>query len=88
MAIVDPPRKKVKEDAAKEFLQGAPDAQAKGKTKYARVRAGKKVQITFALPEQYLEAIEEYAEKVGQSRGFVLNMAVMHFVDEKVRKGQ
>ncbi len=86
MAIVNLPKEKVEEAAAKEFLQGAPDAQAKGKTKYARVRAGKKVQITFALPEQYLEAIEEYAEKVGQSRGFVLNMAVMQFVDEKIRK--
>lgn len=81
MAITMPPQA-VNETAAAEFLQGAPDAAAvsTGGARYARVRQGRKVQVSFALPEQLLDALEKHAAALGQSRAFVLNLAVMEYL--------
>ena len=80
MAITMPPQA-VNETAAAEFLQGAPDAPAVSTGgRYARVRQGRKVQVSFALPEQLLDALEKHAAALGQSRAFVLNLAVMEYL--------
>ena len=80
MAITMPPQA-VNETAAAEFLQGAPDAAVPtGGGRYARVRQGRKVQVSFALPEQLLDALEKHAAALGQSRAFVLNLAVMEYL--------
>ena len=64
------------------FVRSAPDAAAykPASTGFARVRAGKKVQVSFAVPEPLLEAIERQAVAMGQSRAFVFNLAVIHYL--------
>lgn len=70
------------DDSGASFLGRAPDAGAyqPPAPKFARVRAGKKIQVSFAIPEALLDAVEKHAAAMGQSRAFVFNVAVVHYL--------
>ena len=66
------------------FLNEAPDAGAyRPAPKFARVKAGKKLQVSFAIPEPLLDAVEKHAAAMGQSRAFVFNLAVVEYLRSK-----
>lgn len=76
MAITKPKAKQEK-SSADDFISGAPDSAAKagtGKPKY--VKKGKKLQITLTIAQPLLERVDELAEKLGQSRAAVINLAI------------
>lgn len=70
------------DDSGASFLRRAADAGAyqPPAPKFARVRAGRKIQVSFAVPEALLDAVEKHAVAMGQSRAFVLNLAVIHYL--------
>jgi predicted transcriptional regulator len=71
MAITKPVRPKTTEG----FISGAPDAQAKG------VRRGTKQQITLTIAPDLLAKVDELAEKMGQSRAALINLAIYRTVE-------
>jgi len=87
MAIKKPaqtPQPPAAHDAGADFIQGAPDAGAYKPVKgYARIRAGRKLQVSFAIPEPLLDAVEQHARAMGQSRAFVFNLAVVEYLRAK-----
>jgi hypothetical protein len=82
MGIIKKPSKVNKEadKAAEDFINGAPDGAAP-----RLVRKGKKVQITIALPETLLERVETLAEKLGQTRAGIINLAIVQMLDDGIR---
>ena len=63
--------------AVNEFISGAPDApkeQEIEKPKY--VRKGKKLQITLTISQPILERVDAMAERLGQSRAAIINLAI------------
>ena len=84
MAIVPAPQKKiparppVSDAAAADFIQGAPDGRGGAWRK-------RKVPITVSLPAPLLDALDAHAQATGQSRAFVVNVAVMEYLK---REGQ
>ena len=70
-------KKKVQSHAVDEFISGAPDAQhvqEAGKPKY--VKKGKKLQITLTISQPILERVDAMAERLGQSRAAIINLAI------------
>lgn len=70
-------KKKVQSHAVDEFISGAPDAphvQESGKPKY--VKKGKKLQITLTIAQPILERVDAMAERLGQSRAAIINLAI------------
>lgn len=70
-------KKKVQPYAVDEFISGAPDAphvQEVGKPKY--VKKGKKLQITLTISQPILERVDAMAERLGQSRAAIINLAI------------
>ena len=82
MAIVPAPKKKnldrpqVSEDAAADFIQGAPDGRGGAWRK-------RKVPVTASFPLPLLEALDAHAQSTGQSRAFIINVAVMEYLRGK-----
>lgn len=70
-------KKKVQSHAVDEFISGAPDAphvQEVEKPKY--VKKGKKLQITLTISQPILERVDAMAERLGQSRAAIINLAI------------
>ena len=70
-------KKKPQSQAANEFISGAPDAahiQESHKPKY--VKKGKKLQITLTITQPILERVDAMAERLGQSRAAIINLAI------------
>ena len=75
MAIIKPRPKNI--EAATAFISGAPDAEAPSKG----VVKGKKQQISLTMTPALLAKVDALAEKMGQSRAAVINMAVYRVVE-------
>jgi len=60
---------------ASAFINAAPDGRVEVPTSRRR-----KVAISFSLPPQLLDALDAHAAETGQSRAFVLNMALMEYL--------
>ncbi len=71
MAITKPVRPKTTES----FISGAPDAPPKG------VRRGTKQQITLTIAPDLLARVDEMAERMGQSRAALINLAIYRTVE-------
>ena len=72
MAITKP----VKPKTTDGFISGAPDAtRAKG------VRRGTKQQITLTIAPELLAKVDEMAERMGQSRAALINLAIYRTVE-------
>jgi hypothetical protein len=71
MAITKPVRPKTTES----FIDGAPDAQPKG------VRRGTKQQITLTIAPDLLAKVDEMADRMGQSRAALINLAIYRTVE-------
>jgi len=70
-------KKKVQPHTVDEFISGAPDAphvQEPEKPKY--VKKGKKLQITLTISQPILERVDAMAERLGQSRAAIINLAI------------
>jgi hypothetical protein len=74
MAITKPVRLKTPES----FISGAPDAppQSKG------VRRGTKQQITLTIAPELLAKVDEMAERMGQSRAALINLAIYRTIEQ------
>jgi len=73
MAITKPVRPKSPEG----FISGAPDAAARVKG----VRRGTKQQITLTIAPELLAKVDEMAERMGQSRAALINLAIYRTVE-------
>lgn len=72
MAITKP----VKPKSPDGFISDAPDtARAKG------VRRGTKQQITLTIAPELLAKVDEMAERMGQSRAALINLAIYRTVE-------
>ena len=71
------PKTTKQEAAAADFIAGAPDSgtQTKG------VKKGNKQQISLTMTPALLAKVDALAEKMGQSRAAVINMAVYRVVE-------
>lgn len=79
MAITKPPVKKAIPaiEAVDSFISGAPDAQHSDTPKKPKyVKKGNKLQITLTISPSILERVDALAEKLGQSRAAVINLAI------------
>ena len=81
MTITRPkPKTPEKESAAADFIAGAPDSSSKTKG----VKKGNKQQISLTISPALLAKVDELAEKLGQSRAAVINMAIYRAVEHGV----
>jgi len=71
MAITKPIRPRTTES----FIAGAPDSQPKG------VRRGTKQQITLTIAPDLLAKVDEMADRMGQSRAALINLAIYRTVE-------
>jgi len=71
MAITKP----VKPKSVDAFISGAPDAARKG------VMKGKKEQITLTLTPEMLTKVDTLAQRMGQSRAAVINLAIFRLLE-------
>ena len=71
-----PARPPVSEDAAADFIQGAPDGRGGAWRK-------RNVPVTASFPLPLLEALDAHAQSTGQSRAFIINVAVMEYLRGK-----
>jgi hypothetical protein len=78
MAITKP----VKPKSADSFISGAPDASAAHQAK--GVRRGTKQQITLTIAPELLAKVDEMAERMGQSRAALINLAIYRTVEDGV----
>ena len=74
MAITKPVRPKTPES----FISAAPDAVP---TKGGGVRRGTKQQITLTIAPELLAKVDEMAERMGQSRAALINLAIFRTVE-------
>jgi hypothetical protein len=73
MAITRPVRPK----STEAFISGAPDA---GASVRKGVWRGKKEQITLTIAPDMLTRVDTLAQRMGQSRAAVINMAIFRLV--------
>lgn len=71
------PRTTQQEAATADFIAGAPDSGTKTKG----VKKGNKQQISLTMSPALLAKVDALAEKMGQSRAAVINMAVYRVVE-------
>ncbi len=71
MAITKP----VKPKTVDAFISGAPDAGRKG------VMKGKKEQITLTLTPDLLTKVDALAQRMGQSRAAIINLAIFRLLE-------
>ena len=78
MTITKAKRKTTKQEAATaDFIAGAPDSGTATKG----VKKGNKQQISLTMTPALLAKVDALAEKMGQSRAAVINMAVYRVVE-------
>ena len=71
------PKTTQQEAATADFIAGAPDSGTKTKG----VKKGNKQQISLTMSPALLAKVDALAEKMGQSRAAVINMAVYRVVE-------
>ena len=71
------PKTTQQETATADFIAGAPDSGTKTKG----VKKGNKQQISLTMTPALLAKVDALAEKMGQSRAAVINMAVYRVVE-------
>ena len=71
------------ETATADFIAGAPDSGTKTKG----VKKGNKQQISLTMSPALLAKVDALAEKMGQSRAAVINMAVYRAVEHGLTIG-
>jgi hypothetical protein len=94
MAITKPPKKptppiaaapsKVDEAALARIVAGAPDAtpeERRAVNKHTRKMAGHQAQITFALPPELLDRVDNMAESLSISRAAFIKQALTRAVN-------
>lgn len=74
MAITKPRPKAPVSGGADAFISGAPDAAADAKVH--GVMKGHKRQISLTITPDLLDKIDQLADKTGQSRAAVINLAI------------
>ena len=74
------PKTTPKETATADFIAGAPDSGTATKG----VKKGNKQQISLTMSPALLAKVDALAEKMGQSRAAVINMAVYRAVEHGV----
>lgn len=79
MTITKPNKKS---STADDFIAAAPDA-AQPPPKH--VRKGKKLQISLTIAQPLLDRVDEMAEKLGQSRAAIINLAVYQSLENGLR---
>jgi hypothetical protein len=67
--------KAVKPKTTESFISGAPDAKPAGG------RKGTKQQITLTIAPDLLAKVDEMAERMGQSRAALINLAIYRVVE-------
>lgn len=77
------PKTTPKEAAAADFIAGAPDSGTATKG----VKKGNKQQISLTMTPALLAKVDALAEKMGQSRAAVINMAVYRAVEQGLSIG-
>lgn len=83
MAITKPAQKKPA--AADKFIASAPDAAPQQQPKH--VKKGNKIQISLTITEPLLARVDELAERLGQSRAAVINLALYQSLETGLRIG-
>ena len=71
---------KIDQAAADAFISGAPDSVANA-PKLGGVKKGNKQQISLTIKPGLLAKVDELADKLGQSRAAVINMAIYRVVE-------
>lgn len=78
MTITKPKRKSTSDSTEVEaFIAGAPDTVSNKKG----VKKGKKEQISLTINPSLLAQVDALAERLGQSRAAVINMAIVQAVE-------
>ncbi len=79
---LDPAGSTLAEDA---FIKGAPDAKAKAKPDYEKgVMKGNKRQITLTIAPELLRKVDEVAQRTGQTRAAVINLAIFQSIEGNI----
>lgn len=71
---------KIDQAAADAFISGAPDSAASA-PKLGGVKKGNKQQISLTITPGLLAKVDELADKLGQSRAAVINMALYQAIE-------
>lgn len=68
------------------FIQGAPDAKAEAKpTVYEKgIAKGNKRQITLTISPDLLRKVDEVANRTGQARAAIINMAIFNALEGNI----
>ena len=74
MAITKPVKPKTPES----FISGAPDAAS---ARAGGVRRGTKQQITLTIAPELLAKVDELAQRMGQSRAALINLAIYRTIE-------
>jgi len=81
MAIRQKPR--IQNEAVDAFIQGAPDAKSLANEPYDKgVPKGRKRQITLTIAPELLRRVDETAQRTGQTRAAIINMAIFHALEQ------
>ena len=80
---------KTGETTAEQTTSPDPDLPSHSKTgrPVKRVRKGHKVQISLTITEEMLDRVDAMAQKLGQSRAGVINLAIYQALEGGVRVG-
>lgn len=82
MAIQRKPKGIGSEEA---FIQAAPDAQAKETSSYEKgIKKGNKRQISLTIAPELLQRVDELAQRTGQSRAGVINLAIYQALEGEI----
>lgn len=75
---------------ADEFVAGAPDAKAQGVSQegvYEKgIKKGNKRQITLTIAPDLLRRVDEVAQRTGQGRANIINMAIYRALEGDIFK--
>lgn len=66
---------------AEDFIQGAPDATAEVPATTRGVIQGKQRQVTFAMPPELLDRVEETARKLSLTRSGFIKLALTRAIE-------
>lgn len=72
-------------DAAEAFIAGAPDAT---RAPYKGLAKGHKRQISLTITGELLRKVDEVAERTGQARAAVINLAIYHALEGDIFGGK
>ncbi|KVR93499.1 CopG family transcriptional regulator [Burkholderia vietnamiensis] len=86
MAIQRKPKTATK--TVDDFVSGAPDAGASTSADYEKgIKKGNKRQITLTIAPDLLRRVDEAAQRTGQGRAAIINMAIFRALEGDIFKG-